>query len=103
MWRTSAPQKIADIIGVFARKTAAAKERGSKFLLGNALSAIDIYWATVSFMLRPPPPEVLPRTRQNEAAMKAWAKNPLSELVTQDMWDHRDYILHTYCETPIVL
>ncbi len=102
-----APDKMAEIVRVIDAHMQAQEERGSKYLVGDAISAVDIYWATMSMAVIPAPSEIMPRTKQNEGMLTGFAAcsqiPQLKNAVTDRLEKHRDYILTTYCETPAVL
>ncbi len=104
---SAAPGKIAEVIAVLDRRLAAQAQRGSKYLVGNALTAADVYWATLSMSVLPPPPEIMPLTKQNAGMLKFFGANSqipaVADALTQRIEDHQRYILTTYCETPAVL
>ena len=102
-----APRKMGEIVKLIDERLAAQEAKGSKYLVGNTLSAVDIYWATISMLVIPAGPEIMTRTKQNAgmlAMFEAVGSVPtVAEAVSERMEKHRDYILHTYCETPAVL
>ncbi|MGB1190231.1 MAG: hypothetical protein ACPG4A_08380 [Pseudomonadales bacterium] len=81
--------------------------RGSRYLVGDSVTAADIYWATMSMSLMPTPPEIMPVTKQNQGMLKHFASNAqrpeIAAVLSQRIEDHQRYILTTYCETPAVL
>ena len=103
----AAPGKIAEVLRVIDRRLEAQQQRGVPYLVGDAVSAIDIYWATFSMCVLPAPPEIMPRTRQNKGMLKFFASNGqipvVAEALSPRIADHQQYILTTYCETPAVL
>ena len=102
-----APRKIAEVIALLDRRLETQSQRGSKYLVGDTLTAVDIYWATLSMSLLPPPPEVMPLPRQNQSMMKYFEANSqipeIAAALTKRIEDHQRYILTNYCETPAVL
>ena len=102
-----APDKMAEIVRVIDAQMQAQEELGSKYLVGDAISAADIYWATMSMAVIPAPPEIMPRTKQNEGLLAMFAASSqipqLKSALTDRLEKQRDYILMTYCETPAVL
>ena len=78
-----------------------------RYLLGDALTAADIYWATMSMTVLPAPPEIMPRTQQNKGMLIFFESNSkipvIEEALTKRIEDHQQFILTTYCETPAVL
>jgi len=103
----AAPGKIAKIITVLDRRLEAQVQRGSSYLVGDALTAADIYWATFSMSVLPPPPEIMPLTQQNHGMLKFFEANSqvpeIAGALTKRIEDHQRFILTTYCETPAVL
>ena len=104
---STAPAKIAEVIGLIDGRLKAQEKLGSRYLVGDSLTAVDVYWATLSMSTLPVPPEIMPKTQQNQG-MLMWfegnSKMPeIAEALTQRVEDHQRYILTTYCETPAVL
>ena len=103
----AAPAKVAKVLALLDRRLQSQAEQGSKYLAGNAVSAADIYWATMSMCVTATPPDLMPVTQQNQGMLKffaANAKNPvIAEALSPRIEDHQRYILTTYCETPAVL
>ena len=56
----AAPARVAAILELLAAQWANQRARGRRFLVGNALSALDIYWATFAALLDPLPHELCP-------------------------------------------
>ena len=103
----AAPGKMVDAIRLITRRLDAQAQRGSPYLVGNSLSAADIYWATLSMSVLVPPAEIMPVTQQNQGMLRHFAKNAqipaVAEVLTKRIEEHQRYILTTYCETPAVL
>ena len=103
----AAPGKIAEIIALIDRRLEAQEQRGSRYLVGDALTAADIYWATLSMSVLPAPPEIMPPTRQNKAMLRYFAANSqipvIADVLTKRIEEHQRFILTTHCETPAVL
>lgn len=103
----SAPAKIADAITFIDTCLQQQAERGSQYLVGDTLSAADIYWATLSMSVTDTPPEIMPVTQQNKGMLKFFAANSripaVANALSKRIEDHQRYILTTYCETPAVL
>ena len=103
----AAPEKIVEIISVIDACLDQQAQRGSQYLVGDAVSAADIYWATMSMCITATPPEVMPVTQQNQGMIKFFASNSkrpeIAKVLSPRILDHQRYILTTYCETPAVL
>ncbi len=104
---SAAPGKIAEVITLIDNRLEAQEKRGSRYLVGDALTAADIYWATMSMTVLPTPPEIMPRTQQNKGMFIFFDGNSkipvIEEALTKRIEDHQRFILKTYCETPAVL
>ncbi len=103
----AAAGKMAEVLRLITGRLAAQAQRGSRYLVGDSLSAADIYWATMSISVHPPAPEIIPLTRQNKGMLKYFGKNAqipvIADALTEQIGEHQRYILATYCETPAVL
>jgi glutathione S-transferase len=103
----AAPAKIAEAIALIDNRLAQQVERGSPYLVGDALSAADIYWATMSMGITATPPEIMPVTQQNKGMLGFFAANSkipeIANALSERIEEHKRYILTTYCETPAVL
>ena len=104
---TAAPRKIAEVISLIDQRLATQTQRGSKYLVANELTAVDIYWATLSMSVLPPPPEIMPLTRQNQGMLKFFEANSripeIAAALTKRIEDHQRFVLMTHCECPAVL
>tara|TARA_S200000501_G_C20593664_1_gene642695 strand:- start:130 stop:771 length:642 start_codon:yes stop_codon:yes gene_type:complete len=102
-----APQKIGEIISLVDERLASQKAKDSKYLVGATVTAADIYWATMTMTVLSVPREIMPETRQNRGMLKYFEANSkipeIADALTQQISDHQQYILSTYCETPAVL
>ena len=104
---SAAPGKIAEAITLIDHRLEAQEKRGLRYLVGDALTAADIYWATLSMSILPVPPEIMPRTRKNKGMLSYFEANSqipvIAEALTKRIEDHQRFILTTHCETPAVL
>ena len=104
---SNAPAKVAEVISLIDSRLEEQEKLGSPYLAGNMLTAADIYWATLSMSTLPVPPEIMPKTQQNQGMLMWFEGNSkipeIAEALTQRVEDHQRYILTTYCETPAVL
>ena len=103
----TAPAKIAEVTGLIDRRLEKQAEHGSRYLVGETLTAADIYWATMSMSITEVPPEIMPVTEQNQGMLKFFAANSktpiIAEVLSHRIEAHQRHILQTYCETPAVL
>ena len=104
---SDAPKKIAEGISLLDSRLEGQEALGSLYLVGHTLTALDIYWATMSMALVPATPEIMPKTQQNKGLLAWFEQNSkvpeIASALTERIEDHQRYILKTYCETPAVL
>jgi glutathione S-transferase len=103
----AAPGKVAEMLKLIDGRLAAQEQNGSRYLVGEAVTAADVYWATMSMCVLVPSPEIMPRTQQNKGMLKYFGMNRqipiIAEALSERIEHHQRYILSTYCETPAVL
>ena len=104
---SNAPAKVAEVLSLIDSRLEEQEKLGSPYLVGNTLTAADIYWATLSMSTLPVPPGIMPKTQQNQGMLMWFEGNSkipeIAEVLTKRIEDHQRYILTTYCETPAVL
>ena len=103
----AAPDKIAEVINLIDKRLKAQEDRKSRYLIGNSMTALDVYWATMSMTILPVPLEIMPKTQQNQGMLGFFEMNSkipeIASALTDRIATHQQYILTTYCETPAVL
>ena len=102
-----APRKIAEVLTLLDARLQDQEASGSRYLVGHAVTAADIYWATMSMGVTATPPDIMPVTQQNQGMLKFFAANgqvpEIAAALSPRIEAHQHYILKTYCETPAVL
>lgn len=75
---------------------------GKRFLVGDSLTAVDIYWAVFSNLFAPLPEEKLP---MHPRFRQMWETAPadVKAAASTELMAHRDRIYDAYLETPAVL
>ena len=94
-----APERIRSILDLLAAVIREQKARGSEYLVGDALSAIDLYWSAASVLLRPEAAFGLPE----EAIAVAQGFAALAGDVADDLIEHRDRMFERYYSLPLRL
>jgi glutathione S-transferase len=95
-----AERRMAEIVAMLAGRLHEQKKAGSRYFVGDQLTAIDIYWATFSNLLRPLPQEVCALNDNirvpfsNPGAVIEAAMDPI-------LYEHRDYIYNNFLQLPI--
>lgn len=95
----AAPARVAEIVEVFARQLAAQRERGRPGFVGDAISAVDLYWAAAAGILSPLAQELCPMNPMMRAQYAA--RHPLIDAaLDRALLDHRDAVYERYMEWP---
>lgn len=97
---SAAEQRMADIIGELARRLQAQKAAGSRYIVGDRLTAIDIYWAVFSTLIGPMPAELCP-IAEDLRAKYATVAPAVAAVRDPILFEHRDYIYQTYLPLPV--
>lgn len=97
-----APGRAAAVVRLFADQLAAQRARGREYLIGERLSALDIYWAAFAAMIEPLPPELC---AMPEPLRRSYAhRHPLVEAALDPaLLAHRDLVYERHLELPIDL
>ena len=103
----AAPGKIGEVITLIDDRLKAQEKNGSRYLIGDSVTALDVYWATMSMTILPVPLEIMPKTQQNQGMLGFFEMNSqipvIASALTERIAKHQQYILPAYCETPAVL
>lgn len=97
----AAPEHMATIIRALDTRLAQQAARGSRFLIGERLSALDIYWSTFLALFDPLPQDQCPMG----SAFLDFYCNPhtaTQAALSDALIAHRDFIYRDYLELPIV-
>jgi glutathione S-transferase len=98
----AAPAKVAQIVRVLAERLESQRSRGSRFLVGSRLSALDIYWAVFAALIEPLPENLCPMPP--EFRRRYICEDPVVRSATSpQLLAHRDFIYHEYLELPVDL
>lgn len=93
-----APDRVADILARLNAQLQRQREDGSKYYLGNQLSALDVYSAGFSLTLRPSPPEWTPT--MSPAQRASITPEPLMDRFAEII-EHRNFIYNEHLKLPI--
>ncbi len=90
--------RVREILGVLADRFAAS----GKFLMGDRLTALDLYFATFLNLVSPLPPDLLKLPAFFEKGARS--EDPeVHRLLAGGLLAHRDRIYREYLELPVVL
>jgi glutathione S-transferase len=98
----AAPARCAEILRLLGTKLEQQRARGSKFFIGDLLSALDIYWAAFAALIQPLPHELCPMP---QPFRKSYTNTDpvIQAAVTPLLMEHRDFIYRQYLKLPIDL
>ena len=98
----AAGARVADLIRMLVTRLKAQREAGSRYYLGNALTAVDVYSATFTAMFAP--------LSHGHCAMEAGTRTAFETLDAQTeaaldpiLFEHRDMMYAEWLELPLSL
>jgi glutathione S-transferase len=97
----AAPARAASILKFLGARLERQKANGSKFFIGDRLTALDIYWATFSAIVRPLPQELCPMAASFREMYAVKDPVVIAE-ISPSLIEHRDFIYREYLELPVV-
>ena len=92
----NASARANEIVALLAGQLERQRAAGSRFFIGDALTALDLYWACFSNMLAPLPPE---RSPMPEFMRKFYGTRGV-EAPAPILLEHRDLVFEEYLELP---
>ena len=96
----NAPARCAEILTRLASRLEEQRKKGSKFFIGDGLTALDIYWACFAALIKPlsdaecPMPPEFRALYTNTDPVVAAAAVPI-------LFEHRDFIYKNFLELPV--
>jgi glutathione S-transferase len=96
----TAVDKLTEILNKLTASLKAQRRAGSRYFIGDSLTALDIYWACHAVTLRPLPHDVCPMPDAFRAVYTATHPKILAA-ADPILFEHRDYIYQRYLELPI--
>ena len=98
----AAPARVAGILRLLSDQLAEQQRRGRRFLVGERLSALDIYWAAFAALISPLP--------EAQCAMPAGLRTvyeltdpALRAACSPELLAHRDFVYREHLELPVEL
>ncbi len=95
-----ADQRVVEILELLSDTLRQQRDRGSGFLVGDRLSAVDIYWATFAAMVEPLPHDQCPMDDMLRGSYTLSDENALAA-VDPLLLAHRDRIYRDSLELPL--
>jgi glutathione S-transferase len=98
----SAPRRIREVLRMLAQRLRHQREAGREFLIGDALSAVDIYWAVSANLFSPLPADLLPLTEAVRTELLRQVE-PLREALDPILVDHQQALYQRFLRLPVEL
>ncbi|HEY8154625.1 MAG TPA: hypothetical protein VII72_10905 [Myxococcota bacterium] len=98
----AAPARAAGILRLLSDQLAEQQRRGRRHLVGERLSALDIYWAAFAAMVSPLPPDQCPMSAGMRGAYEL-SDPALRSACSPELLAHRDFVYREHLELPIQL
>ncbi len=92
--------RVRQILRLFSEQLAAQTRKGSEYLIGDRISAVDVYWSTFAPMLKPMPEALCPMPAQMRAAYETLPPEIAAE-VDPALLAHRDRIYAKHLKLPV--
>lgn len=97
----AAKMRIIDVLNSLATQLATQQQRGSHYLIGDQLSALDIYLACFYALIEPLPPELCPMATSYRPAYTNQDVD-IAAAATPALKAHRDFIYAEHLVLPVV-
>lgn len=94
--------RVTEILGLLSEQLRRERAAGRRFLIGDSLSALDIYWAAFSNLVKPLPPEQLAMPDFLRPIFTS-AEPEVLALVEDGLLRHRDFVYREFLELPVPL
>lgn len=98
----AAPVRVAQILETLSGQWAAQRRAGRRYLVGDRLSAADVYWAAMAALVRPLPAEVCPMPEPMRG-LYATLPSPIADALDPALLEHRDFVYREHLEYPLAL
>jgi glutathione S-transferase len=95
-------RRVREVLALFTELLRAQRARGSRFLIGDTLGALDLYWAAFAALLEPLPPDACPM----DPGMRAFytLRDPEQRVPGDEiLLEHRDFVYRELLELPVEL
>ena len=105
-YSTSAGQRAAarvcEVLEILTDQLQRQHASGQRYLVGSALSAVDLYWACFSQFLDPYPEELAPMEQWPGLREGYTVQDPeVRKRLTPALMEHRDLIYSEHLELPL--
>jgi glutathione S-transferase len=94
--------RVIEVLGLLASRLASQRQAGSRFYLGDGITALDLYSATFMALLAPLPPEQCPMPDAMRAAFQS-PDEAIARALDPALLAHRDFVYERFLELPLSL
>jgi len=95
-----AAKRVTAVLTMLAEQLEESRGHGGRYLMGNRLSAVDLYWTAFSNMMAPLPAETCPMPDSyREVAL--FANRTFSNALAECLIEHRNFVLHHHFRVPM--
>ncbi|HEY6716611.1 MAG TPA: hypothetical protein VI232_09720 [Reyranella sp.] len=94
--------RVVELLGMLAARLKAQRQAGSRYYVGNALSAVDVYSATFTALFGPLPSEQCAMDTSSRAAFET-LDAPTVAALDPILFEHRDMMYRERLELPLAL
>ena len=98
----AAGARVTEMLGALVARLSAQRAAGKRYLVGDSLTAADIYCATFAAMFRPLPSAHCAMDASTRAAFESCDAGTLSAL-DPVLFEHRDAMYRNHLELPLAL
>jgi glutathione S-transferase len=98
----AAPKRVAEILQALSAQLDSQRRAGSRFFVGDRLSALDIYWAAFAALIQPLPDDLC-KMSPGFRRMYTCSDSAVMAAASPHLLAHRDFIYHEFLELPIDL
>jgi glutathione S-transferase len=95
-------RRVAELLQLFGALLRGPRAGGARFLIGDRLTALDLYWASFAALIEPLPPEQCPMF-DIMRPLYTLSDPSLRPLVDPALLAHRDWIYQQYLPLPVPL
>lgn len=95
-----AAARVTEIARALGAQLEDQRSKGSRFFIGDRLSALDIYWACFAALLKPLPDDVCPMA-PGFRRMYVCTNAEINVATAPELFEHRDYIYREFLQLPL--
>ncbi|HJU11722.1 MAG TPA: hypothetical protein VJ728_12640 [Candidatus Binataceae bacterium] len=98
----AAPTRVVEILRALGQQLDTQRSKGSRFFIGDSLSALDIYWAAFAALIQPLPDDLC-KMSPGFRRMYTCNDSAVAAAASQQLLEHRDFIYNEFLELPVDL